>query len=228
MDIIKEMREKILRNSEEKYKKFSASQIPGTKNIAGVRLPTLRKIAKEIYSSDYHTFLGNINCQYHEEIMLKGMVIGLIKKSPENILTYVEKFIPEINNWAVCDTFCCGLKFVNNNKSLVWEFLQTYLYSDKEYEIRFAVVVLLNFYITEDYIDRVLDIFDNIKTDDYYAQMAVAWAISVCFVKFEAKTFDYLKNSNIDKFTFNKSIQKIIESYRVDNDTKFKMKFMRK
>lgn len=228
MTIVSEIRERIIKESEEKYRKFSTSLLPGVTNVAGVRIPVLRKIARDIAKSDWQTFLDNTNCIYMEETMLKGIVIGLVKEPPEKILHLIQAFIPEINNWAVCDTFCCGLKFIQENQPLVWDFLQQYLYSAKEFEIRTAVVILLNFYIDEEYLGRVLNTLNKIKTDDYYAQMAIAWAISICYIKFEKETLEFLQSCNLDKFTFNKTIQKIIESYRIPKETKQKLKLLKK
>lgn len=224
MSIINKIREQILQEADEKYQKFSSALLPGVNNVVGVRLPVLRKISREIYKSDWQTYLKNNDCRFMEETMLKGMVIGLIKDEPEKILDYIEKFVPEINNWSVCDSFCCGLKFIKNNKELVWNFIQKYLNSEKEFEIRFGIVVLLNYYIEENYIDRVLEKLETVKTTDYYAQMAAAWAISICYIKFEAKTLDFLKKSSIDTTVFNKSIQKIIESNRISKETKIMLK----
>ena len=228
MTIVSEIRERIIKESEEKYRKFSTSLLPGVTNVAGVRIPVLRKIARDIAKSDWQTFLDNTNCIYMEETMLKGIVIGLVKEPPEKILHLIQAFIPVINNWAVCDTFCCGLKFIKENQPLVWDFLQQYLYSAKEFEIRSAVVILLNFYIDEEYLGRVLNTLNKIKTDDYYAQMAIAWAISICYIKFEKETLEFLQSCNLDKFTFNKTIQKIIESYRIPKETKQKLKLLKK
>ena len=228
MDIIQEVRKRIEKEADEKYQKFSSALLPGINNLAGVRLPVLRKIAREIYKSDWKTYLKNTDCRFMEETMLKGMVIGLIKDEPQNILEHVSAFIPEINNWSVCDSFCCGLKFVNRNKEPVWDFLQKYFNSGKEYEIRFAVVILLDYYIEEDYIDKVLEILGNIRTEDYYAQMAVAWAISVCYVKFEEITSKFLENSKLDNIIYNKSIQKIIESNRISKETKAKLRLLKR
>ena len=171
----------------------------------------------------------SLDDKYCESIMLQGMVIGLAKnKNIEEILEYVKNFIPKIDNWAVCDTFCAGLKITEKNRERVWDFLKEYLKSDKEFELRFALVMILDFYIDEKYIDEVLKIIDNIKSDTYYVQMAAAWALSICAVKFYDKTYKYLKISKIDKFTFNKAIQKSIESYRITDEQKQTLKNMKK
>lgn len=80
--------------------------------------------------------------------------------------------------------------------------------------------MLLNFYIKEPYINQVFELLDQTHREDYYVQMAVAWAISICFIKLPQITMNYLQNSMLDDFTFNKALQKIIESYRVDQETK--------
>ena len=228
MNIVENVRKRIKLEAEEKYQKFSSSLLPGIKNVTGVRLPILRKIAKEIYKSDWKTFLDNKSFEFMEEKMLKGMVIGLLKEPPDVIYNYIEKFIPDIDNWAICDSFCCGLKFINKNKTETWDFIQKYLNSKKEYEIRFGAVIILNFFVEEDYIDNALKILSKIKTNDYYAQMAIAWVLSICYIKFEEKTLDCLLNSNMDKFIYNKTIQKIIESNRISKETKIKLKLLKK
>ena len=228
MNIAENVRKRIKLESEEKYQKFSSSLLPGVKNVAGVRLPILRKIAREIYKSDWRNFLENNSYEFMEEKMLKGMVIGLLKEQADVIFNYIEKFIPDIDNWAICDSFCCGLKFINKNKSETWKFIQKYLNSKKEYEIRFGAVIILNFFVDKEYIDNALKILSKIKTNDDYAQMAIAWALSICYVKFEEKTLNHLLNSNMDKYIFNKTIQKIIESNRISKETKSELKLLKK
>lgn len=219
----------ILEKAEVDYKKFFSSLIPNIDNVLGVRLPVLRKIAKEIHkNAEWEGFIKQTNFQYMEEVMLQGMVIGLVKKSPEEILELVKDFVPKINNWAVCDTFCNSLKFTNKNKELVWNFIQPYFKSEDEYYIRFGYVMLLSYFIEDEYIDRVLDLIDNFKDERYYARMGAAWALSMCYVKHPQKTLKYLKKSKLDNWTFNKSIQKICESLRVDKDTKNMLKCLKR
>ena len=213
-----------------KYKEFHKGLCPGTENIIGVRVPVLRKYAKKL-SKKYRMedLLENIDDEYYEEIMLQGMLIGLEKdKNLEKILKDIEKFVPKIDNWAVCDTFCAGLKITKKNLDKMWAFLQKYIKSNKEFEVRFGVVMILDYYITEKYIDKDLKIFETIKVEKYYVQMAVAWAISICLIKFYDETITYLKNSKIDKFTYNKALQKAIESYRITDEQKIALRKMKK
>ena len=217
--------EKNLKNlADEKYQKFQQKLCPKTKNILGVRVPILRNYAKELLKKyEYKDLLESIENNYFEKIMLKGMIIGLNKNIEFNqILKDIKNFIPLINNWAV------GLKIVKKYPEEMWDFLQKYLKSKKEYEVRFGVVILLDYYINEKYIADILKILDNIKVPKYYTQMAVAWAISICIIKFYDKTVKYLKNCNLEDFTFEKSIQKAIESYRLTDTKKTYLKELKK
>ena len=105
-----------------------------------------------------------------------------------------------------------------------------YLESEKEFELRFAIVIILDYYINEEYIDKDLKVLNSIHSDKYYVQMAIAWAISICLIKFYDKTVSYLQDENcfLDKFTYNKSIQKAIESYRITNEQKVFLRSLKK
>lgn len=220
--MINEVRSKLISLAEADYQKFSASLLPNIDNVLGVRLPILRKIAKEISKSDWQRFLIE-QTLYMEEIMLQGMVIGVVVKDDQG-LSLVADFVPKINNWSVCDSFCCGLKFVKSYKREVYEFLQQYLNSEKEYEIRFGLVMLLYYFVDEDYLDKIFNKLDVFSSTDYYAQMAAAWLLSICYVNYPHKTEKYLEKSKLDDFTYNKSIQKIIESNRIEKNEKQRLK----
>lgn len=216
--------------ADEEYKNFHGSLIPGVKTeFLGVRVPKLRTVAKRIIKEDWRRFLEEYeNSNIYEIIMLYGMVMAGARCDFEEKLCYVEKFVPKIDNWAVCDVICGDLKAVKKNQKRMYEFLQPYLSSEKEYELRFAVVMLMQYYITEDYIDTVLEWYGKVHHDAYYVKMAVAWGLSVCFVKFRDKTLKFLENCKIDKFTYNKALQKMRESYRVSTEDKEMLKEMKK
>ena len=146
------------------------------------------------------------------------MVIGLAKMPIQEKLQQIKKFVPKIDNWAVCDVSCAGFKV--KEKEQLWEFIKTYQNSKKEYELRFMIVMMLDHFVEEKYVQSIFATIDTIKNDEYYVQMAVAWLLSVLYVKFPKETLVYLKRTNIDNFTFNKAIQKMIESYRVNKEDK--------
>ena len=216
------IKEKLHSLSDNKYKEFHGGLCPGTNNIIGVRVPILRAYAKELAKQyEIKELLEEIDDEFYEEIMLKGMLIGLSKESFEVVKEYIQNFVPKIDNWAVCDVFCGGLKMTKKYKAEMWEFIQKYLDSDAEFDIRFGVVIILSYYIDEDYIEQDFKVFNSVKSQDYYVKMAVAWAISVCLIKFYDETMVYLRDTaELDKFTYNKAIQKAIESYRINDEQK--------
>ncbi len=196
-------------------------------NMLGVRLPKLRGVAKQIVKADGIAWLEAAEFEktekpYMEEILLYGMVIGSAKEKVEVLFPYIRKYVGWIDNWSLCDSFCCGLKQTRKQMPEMWEFLQPYLKSDKEFELRFAVVMLMNFYIGPEYIDRLLMIFDGIHHEGYYVKMAVAWALSMCLVKEWEKSYAYMCSgeNHLDKFTYLKTIQKCRESYQLTKEQK--------
>ncbi|MGM9944593.1 MAG: DNA alkylation repair protein [Lysinibacillus sp.] len=219
-NIVYKIREELLNLSEEKYRAFQSNLCPGVENILGVRVPLLRKISVQLSKGDYADYLNNEDVKYYEETMIRGLTIGYIKVDNDTRFDYIRNFVPQINNWAICDSFCSNLKFTKKNMNEVWNFLMTYLSSDKEFELRFVIVMMLNYFMTDEYIDDVLNILNDIHHNGYYVKMAVAWALSVAYIHFPNKTLDYLKNNNLDNFTYNKSLQKIIESNRVCKEDK--------
>ena len=223
------IKEKLLGLAEQKYKEFHSGLCPGTDNIIGVRVPVLRNYAKELTKEyEINELLKQIDNQYYEEIMLQGMLIGLAKQDFETMKNQIEEFVPKIDNWAVCDVFCAGLKATKKRKEEMWHFMQKYLRSDQEFEIRFGVVMILDYYLEEDYLEKDFKIFDSITSQAYYVQMAVAWAISIALIKFYDKTIQYLKNAKLDDFTYNKALQKAIESYRITDQKKHILRVMKR
>lgn len=225
----KKIRNKLFELANSKYQNFQSSLCPGNDNIIGVRVPILRDFAKELLKGNFREYLKNSNDDYYEEIMLQAMVIGLAKDMTiEETLECLKKFIPKINNWAICDNCVSGLKITKKNMKTVWNFIQSYLNSQNEFEVRFVVVMMLNFYLTDEYIDNVLEKLNEIKHKGYYVETSIAWIISTAYIKQKEKTMKFLQNTKINKFTYNKSLQKILESYRVTYKEKQIIRKMKK
>lgn len=224
-----EIKEKLFDLADAKYKEFSSALIPGENKMLGVRLPELRKLAKEISKGDWREFLSQPDDEYFEYTLLQGMVIGCAKMENAERFQYIESFVTRIHNWSVCDSFCVGLKFAAKNPDETWEFLQPYLNSTDEFSVRFGVVMLLDHFINEEYFGRVISALDNACQDYYYTQMAVAWALSMCYVRFPEKTLEYLNGKNkLHKETYLKTLQKIVESNRVSAEDKHRIREMKK
>ena len=210
------------------YQAFQAKLIPGTENVLGVRTPKLRALAKEILKGDWRTFLLENDREWYENDILQALVITGAKMETDERLDYVRKFLPRIENWAVCDIFCGSLKDADRHPEVYWELVKPYLDSKEPYEIRFAVVMLLSHFVKAEYLEAAFAAFDRIESDHYYVRMGVAWAVSIYYVHFPEETESYLNHCKLDDWTFNKSLQKIIESYRVSDETKARIRGMKR
>jgi len=216
----------IKQNIDEKYREFHSRLCPNINNILGVRVPILRKIAKDISKKEWQQVIENIKNESYEETLIEGLIIGYVKIPAENKLELVRKFVPKIDNWCTCDVFCSNIKIKEDK--ILWDFLSDYLKSNKEFELRFVIVMYLDYFLTDEYIEKVLENIDKIKCDKYYVQMAIAWLVSVAYVKQKEITKNYLLKNKLDIFTYNKALQKIIESNRVTKEEKEKIKNLKK
>lgn len=221
------LREYLYEAVDEKYREFHSSLCPNVNDILGVRIPKLREIAKTIAKDNPIEFLEKYVCEFYEEKMIYGLVIGYMKADLKTRIKYLNKFVPMIDNWAVCDCACSTYKFTQKNMEEMFEYIKKYVFSNKEFEVRFACIMLMDYFLIDEYIDEVFQIFNNIKLDNYYVEMAIAWAISEAFIKNEKKTREFLANNTLSVNTFNKALQKIIESNRVDDKTKDEMRKMK-
>ncbi len=218
---IKEINCFLQNNAETKFAEFSAPLIPGAK-VLGVRLPVLRKFAAKLAKENWQDFFLNGPEEYTEHIMLKGFLLSHIKDI-DLLLKYLKLYIPKIDNWAVCDSPLSSLKLVKKHRPLLWEFIQPYIKDKREFYARSAACLLMYFFIEEEYIDLVLKSLENIKAEGYYSRMGVAWALSICYIKFPGKTEELLKRQTLDIFTHNKTISKIKDSFRVSNADKARL-----
>ncbi len=214
--------------AEPSLRAFASTIIPGAVNILGVRTPRLRALAREICREDWRAWLSLAAEDSHEETVLQAMVICEARMEPEERLELVGSFIPKITNWATCDVFCAGLKDARKYPGRYWDFIQPCLHDSREFHIRFGVVMMLAHFVTEPYLERILSLLDGIRHEGYYVKMAVAWALSACFIKFPERTLRYLQNNQLDDETFNKTLQKIIDSFRVDRKTKDVIRALRR
>lgn len=215
-----EIRNRLIELSEPEYKAFTSKLLPKDTVMYGIRLPILRKIAKEEVAKQGLAFLDEVNYGIFEEKLICGFMICYIKLPLCEKLELVKSFVPKIDNWSVCDSFCASFKFKKDENMQVFDFLQSYIKSKDEYKSRFGIVMLLDHFINEEYIDRVMQLIKDISCNEFYAQMASAWALSVCMVHFPQKTIELFEEKTLSVFIQNKAIQKSIESFRVDENTK--------
>lgn len=212
------------------YAAFSARLLPMVKpaRILGVRLPALREMARELARGDWMAYLEQARTDSFEETMLQGLTIGYLKAPAEKVLPWIAAFVPKIDNWSVCDSTCAGLKLARREPDVVWEFLIPYLQEKREYFVRFGVVMLLDHYIDEKHLESVLTLLNAADCRGSAASTAVAWALSVCYVRFPQETLSYLEACTLDDITYNRALQKIVESNRVDAKVKPILRAMRR
>lgn len=224
----KEIKQFLIQSAELEYQEFTSKLLPGIENILGVRIPKLRVLAKKIAKDDWKTYFEVAKEDTFEETMLQGMVIGYVSTELENIIPYIKTFLPKIDNWSVCDSFCSSLKRTKYDKERMWEFICPYFTSDKEYELRFSVVMFLNYYIEKEYLEKGFLYFNQMNREKYYVKMAIAWAISICYIKYPKETLEYLNDNELDIETYNKALQKIVESTQVTTEQKDMIRMMKR
>lgn len=229
--MIQKIKQELQNLVDKEYAKFNQKLCPDTnKKMLGIRVPELRKLAQKIVKEeDWKEFLKQADDTCFEEVLLQGLVIGYAKIDIDEKLEYIKWFVPKIDSWAISDTFCPTLKIKPKDLAKVWDFIIPYLESNEEFDVRFAVIMMLDYYITEEYVEQVIEKLDKINHQGYYVKMAVAWTICEIGIKFNDKAMAYLKGkNNLDKFTYNKALQKMRESYRIESHQKEILKQMKK
>ena len=213
---------------DEKYREFHNKIIGAEVEVIGLRSPIVKDIAKKIAKGDWEGFLAQKKGKYYEETTLRGQVIGFAKADKETIKQYIERYIDEIDNWGICDTFIGNLKIIKKEKEYFYPRVKRMAESEEQWKIRFGLITLMSCYIEKEYINEIFRICSRVKNKEYYVQMGQAWLISTLFIKFRDETLEYLKDNSLDKWTQNKAIQKIRESFRVSEEDKELVKSLKK
>ncbi len=208
----------------DKYYEFQQKLVPTVDNLIGIQVPVLRRLAREVSKGDVLQFIRQIKHEYYEENMIHGFVVGELMKDKTLTLSeklqYIKAFIPYIDNWAVCDSFCTSLKVASTYPEEFLELILTCLKQHGEYEKRFGFVMLLNYYIEIRYMPLIFEYCSKYNNNDYYVKMAVAWLLSMCYVKEREKTLEFLRQDKLDDFTYRKTVSKIVESNQINKEEK--------
>lgn len=204
---------------DEKYKNFHQKLLKNDNiKLIGIRTPILKNLAKQIsYNPNYYI---NNNHNTYEEILIHGLILGYLKIDFKELLKLLDKFIPCIDNWATCDLTVSNLKLFKKNQELGFKYINKCIKDKNIWKKRVGVVLLNSYYINDKYISKVIELLKQIKTDEYYLQMAIAWTLSTCYIKYPNITINILKEKKLDTIIHNKTIQKIIESTRISKQTK--------
>lgn len=220
MDWRTELEPKLRALADEKLADFSGGLNPNCKPMLGVRLPELRKIAKEIAKTDYKGFLEECPDTWFEYETLKAYVLGYAKDDIETILSYADRFVPTIGDWSVNDSFCQNFSIARKHPERVYDWLMGYAKKEEEFPQRVTAVLLMSHFLVPEYIHKVLAVMDTLQYDGYYTKMGVAWCVATAYAKFPKETAAYLADNKLQDWTYNKAIQKMCESYRVAAEDK--------
>lgn len=203
-----------------KYKEFHSSLVLNSKyEIIGIRVPIMREIAKEIAKSDIEGFLKYVQNKYYEEVMIQGLVISHIKDE-KIFYKYFKNYIKKIDNWGLCDSFCNSIKIVKKHEEKYFKESIKMALNESEFISRIGIVMILNHFISKDNLNDIFDTLNKIQSDKFYINMAEAWLLCEMYIKYPKETTDFIKKNNLNKFTQNKAISKIHDSYRVSKEEK--------
>ncbi len=212
---------------DEKYKEFSSSLMPtvNKETVIGVRAPQLRKFAKKLYKEKrYESFLRSLPHHFFEENNLHAFIIAEIKDF-EKCVFETERLLPFIDNWATCD----GLRpliFKKESEKLL-PYINKWLKSEHTYTIRFGVQCLMNYFLDEKFEEEYLKTVSEIKSEEYYVNMMLAWYFATALAKRYESALPYIEKRVLSPFVHKKTIQKAIESYRLTEEQKAYLKTLR-
>lgn len=219
-DIINEIETELFALQDEKYRDFNASLVPtlDKNSFIGVRSPELRRLAKK-YAKDerIEAFLSAFPHKYQEENTLHGFIISL-EKDFDKAIAETERFLPYINNWAVCDGI--SPKIFGKNKPELLEYIKRWINSDETYTVRFAIGMLMQHFLDEEFEPWQMALVISVDSEEYYIRMMQAWYMATALAKQYDAAFEVIKAKKLPKQTHNKSIQKAVESYRITDERK--------
>lgn len=212
---------------DEKYAEFQRSLIPTVdpEAIIGVRTPQLRLLAKELVKShDSEKFIAVLPHRYFEENQLHAFILSLMKDY-DGCLSEVQRFLPHVDNWATCDQLAPQC-FSKHRQSLL-PHIECWMQSKHEYSVRFAIGMLMRYFLDESFEDQFLDKVASFQREAYYIRMMQAWYFATALAKQYPKTLLFFEQRRLSQWTHNKAIQKAVESYRVTEEHKVYLKTLR-
>lgn len=210
-------------NADEKYREFHKKLLKNDRiNVIGVRMPILRKMAKE-RKNELKTLL-TFPDEFYEVTFLKCTVAGMLPF--EEFCGVIDSLVPLLDNWATCDCFTAPC--IKKHKKEFLPFIEKYLSDTREFVRRYALVTLLHDYVEEEYLAYIFACTERCGDEQYYAAMAAAWLIAEVIVKFYDEGVNFLKKNTLPKFTHNRAIQKARESFRLSPEQKERLSQLRR
>ena len=215
-------RQELFSHAEEDYRKFNEKLLCSTLPVIGLRVPFLRKTAVKIAKEDGAGFLQVCGKDTYEERLLYGLVAAALPVAYEDFLTYCDTYTEHlVENWSHCDTFCASVKkIIKGHERDFFVYIEKYLQSKNPWAVRTGLVLMLNCYLEQEYLQEVLERTDKVHSEHYYVRMGQAWLLATAWAKGRDEMLAYIKTSHLDDWTWNKFIQKCCESYRVSAEDK--------
>ena len=212
--------DELLKNKDEKNAILVCKTAPNVSKdcVLGTKIPILRKIAKS-YSKDEETeiFLSTLPHKYLEENIIHAAIISEMQDYDE-IISELDKFLPYVDNWMVCDTLI-PKAFKKHLDKLIIK-IKEWSKSKHTYTIRFGIKMLMSFYLDDAFKKEYLSIPASIHSDEYYINMMIAWYYATALAKQWESIIPYIENNKLDVWVHNKTIQKSRESFRVSAEHK--------
>ena len=225
--LIEEIRKELKGMQDIKYRDFQAKLIPTREieHFIGIRTPKLRKYAKDLVKrNDISEFLSDLPHKYFDEDQLHAFVISLIKDY-DLCVEEVQRFLPYVDNWATCDQMSPKI-FAKHKSELIGQ-IKEWIKDDKTYTIRFGVGMLMEHYLDDDFKPEYLKLVADIRSDEYYVNMMIAWYFATALAKQYDAAIPYIKDRKLSEWTHKKTIQKCVESNRVTDEHKEYLKSLR-
>ena len=210
-----------------KYRDFSHSLMPTVdkEKVIGVRTPALRKLAKELSKDERSkNFMSSLPHVYYEENNLHAFLIEQIKDF-DTAISEIDRFLPYVDNWATCD--CMSPKAFKKDLDRLLTKIDQWLSSSHTYTVRYGICTLMRYYLDSRFTPDLLKKVAEIRSDEYYVKMMIAWYFATALAKQYDATLPYISEKKLDKWTHNKAIQKAIESYRVTDEHKAYLKTLK-
>lgn len=210
------------------YRDFQVKLIPGmdAEKEIGVRTPELRKLAKELAKrEDIREFLNDLPHQYFDENQLHAFILSG-EKDFEKCMEDLERFLPYVDNWATCDQ--TSPKVFRKHRKELLDAIRRWIESDHPYTVRFAIKMLMEHFLDEDFDPAYPEMVAEVRSEEYYIRMMIAWYFATALAKQYEAVLPYLEQKKLDVWTHNKTIQKAVESYRITEEQKIYLKSLKR
>ena len=224
---IEELEKQLFELQDLKYRDFHSKLLPGIdkETIIGIRTPILRKFTKEFAKTpEAELFLCDLPHRYYEENNMHMMIVSWIKDY-EKCLEKIKRFLPYVNNWATCD-LPAPKCFAKHKEELLPEIIR-WITSGETYTTRYGIEMLMDFYLDEDFRPEYLELAADVRSEEYYVNMMIAWYLATALAKQWEATIPYIEERRLSEWVHRKTIQKAVESYRITAEQKVYLKSLR-